>query len=218
MHTKLFFAVIASTVMSFGAAQAATFVFSGPNGNLGKDEIFTSGPDSVLATAINTQEPRSPTLRRNGFGIGVKTGPHDSGQIDNIGDDEAIVFDFGGLVQMGEIVLTRASFFDDIRIYGTNDATVAAITSGGLPAITSISTLLASASGVGFGGTVTIDLSAIATAYRFLIATVPGGSGDGYRVEEISVSEVPLPAALPLMAFGLAGLGFVGRRRRKLAA
>jgi hypothetical protein len=217
MHTRLFFAVIASAAMSFGAAQAATFVFSGPNANLGKDEVFTSGPDSVLATAINTQEPKAPTLRRNGAGIGVKTGFFDTGQVDNIGDDEAIVFDFGGLVQMGEIVLTQASFFDDIRIYGTNDATVAAITSGGLPAITSISTLLASATGVGLGGTVTIDLSGIATAYRFLIATIPGGSGDGFRVKEITVSEVPLPAALPLMAFGLAGLGFVGRRRRKLA-
>ena len=96
---------------------------------------------------------------------------------------------------------------------------MAAITSGGLTAITSISTLLASASGSGIEGFATIDLSGIASAYRYLIATIPGGSGDGFRVKYISaeISDVPVPAALPLLLSGLAGLGFASRRRKQQA-
>ena len=94
---------------------------------------------------------------------------------------------------------------------------VTAITSGGLSAITSISTLLAAAYGDGIEGFKLIDLSGIETAYRYLIATVPGGSGDGYRVKTVSasVSEVPVPAALPLMASGLFGFGWAARRRKQ---
>lgn len=215
---KLFGLAAAASVM-FGGAQAATFYFGGAGGDLGKSETFFSGPDSVTAIAINTEEPEAPVLDQNIFGLGVSTGRGDSSQLDNVGDDEAIVFDFGAIAQFDSITLSLAGFYDDIRIYGSNNAAVAAITSGGLTAITSISTLLASASGSGIEGFATIDLSGIASAYRYLIATIPGGSGDGFRVKYISaeISDVPVPAALPLLLSGLAGLGFASRRRKQQA-
>lgn len=209
--------IAAAGAVLFGQAQAATFYFGGNGGDLGKFETFTDGTDSVTAIAINTEEPDAPVLHQNLLGLGVDTGFLDTPQLDNIGDDEAIVFDFGAAAFFDSIYLSVASWFDDIEIYGSNDASVVAITSGGLSSITSVSTLLASASGNGIEGFVNIDLSGIASAYRYLIATIPGGSGDGYRVKWISaeiVSEVPVPAALPLLLSGLAGLGFAARRRK----
>ena len=48
-----------------------------------------------------------------------------------------------------------------------------------------------------------------------------GGSGSSYYFDDIgkiSVSAVPLPSALPLLAAGLLGLGGIALRRRKSAA
>ena len=54
-------------------------------------------------------------------------------------------------------------------------------------------------------------------------SNLPGGEAGGldYRVtftSEVLGSEVPVPAALPLFATGLAALGLLARRRKKLAA
>ena len=214
MKILQFLTAAAAGAAMIGGAQAATFTFNGLGGDLGKDETFTDGADFVTAIAINTEEPEAPVLHQGLTGLGVTTGAPDSDQLDNVGDDEAIVFDFGAAAFLESITLTLALSFDDIELYGTNDGAVAAITSGGLDAITSISTLLATATGG--GGPVTIDLTGIATAYRYLIATIPGGSGDGFRVKSVSatVSEVPVPAALPLLVSGLAGLGFAMRRKK----
>lgn len=216
--TKLAGIAGASAAM-FSGAHAATFFFGGVGGNLGKTETFTSGSETVTAIAINTEEPNSPSLDQELLGIGVSTGLLDTGQLDNIGDDEAIVFDFGAAAQLASITLSHVGLFDEIAIYGSNNAGVTAIMSGGLGALTSISTFLASATGGGLDGLRTIDLTGIATAYRFLIATVPGGSGDGYRVKHLTaeVSDVPIPAALPLLMSGLAGLSFASRRRKQQA-
>lgn len=210
---RLLTAAAAAAAM-IGGAQAATFTFAGIGGDLGKDQTFTSGSASVTAIAINTEEPEAPVLHQNIFGLGVTTGAPDSNQVDNVGDDEAIVFDFGAAAFLESITLSLSGFYDDIRIYGSNDAAVAAITSGGLSSITSISTLLAAVSGNGIEAVRFIDLTGIATAYRYLIATIPGGSGDGFRVKSVSASVVPVPAALPLLLSGLAGLAFASRRKK----
>lgn len=217
--------IAAAGAAMMGGADAATFYLGGNGGDLGKDQIFTGGSATVTAIAINTEEPDAPVLHQNIFGLGVYSGESDDGifsggnQIDNVGDDEAVVFDFGAAALLESITLSLAGGYDDIVLYGSNNAAVTAITSGGLSAISSLSTLLTTASGNGLEGFATIDLTGIATAYRYLIATIPGGSGDGFRVKYVSatVSEVPVPAALPLLLSGLAGLGFASRRKKAAA-
>ncbi len=205
-------------------ASAATYNFGG-SGGLGESETFldTFGVTSLTAKAINTEQPPSPTLTQTSNGIGVKSGFFDSGQVDNIGDDEAVVFDFGGQALWSSISLSVASFFDDYRIYGSNDSSVLSCTTGGLTCLTSVSSLLASGSGSGLGGSVNVGLSS--SPFQYLIATTPGGAGDGYRISSLDAiaapmdaTPVPLPAALPLLAGGLGLMGFVGRRRNRKAA
>ena len=48
-----------------------------------------------------------------------------------------------------------------------------------------------------------------------IIAATPGNFG--FAIGSITVSQVPVPAALPLLLSGIAGLGFASRRRRKAA-
>jgi len=211
----------ASAVLSLCAisASAATYDFTGPTfpltgSNLGKSAVFddTTNTSSVTAIAINTEEPPSPQINQNSQGLGVNTGGIFQNQIENIGDDEAIVFDFGGSTMFETLSLTLASFDDDYRIYGSNDASVAACTTGGLSCLTSVSTLLASGSGSGIGGGADITFASGAV-YRFLIATTPGGSGDGYRIDALSATAVPIPASILLMAGALGGLAAVRRKR-----
>ncbi len=158
MKILKFLTIAAAGAAMMGGANAATFYLGGNGGDLGKDQVFTDGSASVTAIAINTEEPDAPVLHQNVFGLGVYSGESDDGilsggnQVDNIGDDEAIVLDFGAAATLESITLSVASSWDDIRIYGSNNAAVAAITSGGLSSITSISTLLASTTGTGIEG------------------------------------------------------------------
>jgi hypothetical protein len=48
--------------------------------------------------------------------------------------------------------------------------------------------------------------------------TVPGYSGSGMIVDHLTLAATPIPAALPLFASSLLGLGFVGWKRRKANA
>jgi len=214
---RIFASTIFAVVATFSASALAapvTWDFTGSGGNLGVDEVFTSGASSLTATAINSETPPSPQLNQTSSGLGVNLGFFDNNELDNTFNDEAIVFDFGSLYSVSSIGISSAGpgFFpeDDFEIYGTNDASVLGCTTGGLTCLTGVSTLLLSDSGNGVFG-----LSGI---FRYIIATVPGGFlvfGDDYRVSSLTAMAVPVPAALPLFATGLAVLGFAAHRRRR---
>ena len=87
---------------------------------------------------------------------------------------------------------------------------------------------------IGFGGTVINHTGPIASFINYVFSFTPGssfnsaiyfnasGSNDGDNggliLDNVSLSVVPVPAALPLLAAGLGVLGFAGRRRRAKAA
>ncbi|MFA9462436.1 PEP-CTERM sorting domain-containing protein [Thiohalorhabdus methylotrophus] len=217
-----------------GNAQATlTWDFTGAGGDLSKTETFDdiTSTAQVTAHAINTEEPPEPVLNQDGEGLGVDlsdsfdgslsdpNGPDgtilpDEDQIDNRGDDEGIVFDFGSMMQFENISIASASGGilsepDAFEIWGTNDSSVTGCTSGGLSCLTGVSTSLGSGSGDSM-----VDLTGM-DSYQYLIATVPGGSGDDYRVASLEANQVPAPATLGLLGLGLAGMGLTRGRKRK---
>jgi hypothetical protein len=202
--------------LSDRAYAAVVFDFTGGTifgANLGKTQSFIgSGGATVTATAINTQEPPNPRLHQSAYGLGVNLGLGDVNQIDNIGDDEAIVFGFSAPITFvsADVTLT---LHDSYAFYGTNDASVLGCTTTGLNCLTGVSTLLTSGTASGLLAPLSIALGG---TYRYLIATVPGRSGDGFRISGLTV--VPLPAALPLAASALGLLAWLSRRRGRPAA
>ncbi len=55
-------------------------------------------------------------------------------------------------------------------------------------------------------------LPLLGTGSRFVLTALTPGAG--FTVAAFNVSEVPVPAALPLLISGIAGLGFASRRRK----
>jgi hypothetical protein len=232
--------LLAAGLLTFasGAASASTWNFAGSLfpilgtdiGNPAASFLDTTGTDSLTAIAINTEQPPAPRLNQNLLGLGVNIGDciffcvddgdsswkgtSDVNQLDNIGDDEGIVFDMGGMYWATSITLSLLSADDAFTIWGTNDASVTGCTAGGLACLTAPSTQLAAGSGDGIAGIKTIGLSG---AYRYFVVTTTGGSGDGYRVKALQAAAIPLPAAGWLLLAGLGGLLAIERRRKAAA-
>ncbi len=59
------------------------------------------------------------------------------------------------------------------------------------------------------------ELGVLGTGMRFVLTAVT--QGGGFTIAQLTVNEVPVPAALPLLLSGLAGLGFASRRRKNAA-
>jgi hypothetical protein len=202
--------------------------FTGSGGNLGKREQFVGSAGwSIQVTAINTEQPPGARLFQSPFGLGVRADSTDAcgglfeddcDELDNVGDDEAIVFDFGRMASLTSASLTLAFLDDEYEFYGSNNDAVENVTSGGRAALTSISTLLTSGFGE-FDTTRTVSFASITEKYRYLIAMTPGTggiAGDGYKIAGLTgVAPVPVPAgvALALTALGV----FAGLRRRTAA-
>lgn len=229
----------------FAAAPAhavpVTFALSGNGGNLGKTEQFgpqgtitltTSGfkrvdPDADTLQSTESGGLNDANLHQNSDGLGVDGDNVDSSEGDRLGRKDAIQFSFNADVWLLSAITFEVGTFDErFSLFDANGDRVFANdpdygkyfqVDGGVQD-----------SDPEF---FTLDLSSYAVyGNLFTIVGVtcsdcrqsPNEDNRGIRISSITVTEdmpaVPIPAALPLLVGGLAGMGFVARRKRKPAA
>lgn len=121
---------------------------------------------------------------------------------DDNGSGGSITINFGRLVQFNSF-----SVFD----FGTNELSVQLFDLGGALIGTivgpTINTDVGDGANVRLFTNIFVNRTIASAIFTF------GGSGG---IGNFNISEVPVPAALPLLLSGLAGLGFAARRRRNV--
>jgi len=208
---KKLFAAVFALVLSSAAAQAATidFDFRG-NGYLAPSYTFTESGVSVTATAASFNGigdvSTNPNYRvgQYSLGLGMSRNRNDSHEVDGRRGNDLIVFDFDRNVTLESVSFTHVdsndefSFFFDAGADGSLDFDNLSFN-------------------VDIPGSGTYTFAQIWTGDLFGIGAYDGSffSTDNFKISGMSVSVVPLPAALPLYGAGMAVLGFIGWRRKK---
>lgn len=212
-------------VASTFSAQAATTTFDftiGTTGNLGESEVVTSGTTSLTAYGFanffdifNGSLFAKADVHRNGNGFGVKNSRFDSNQIDNFGGLDYLVLDLNVSNWIPESALfSNFNGSDDYQIFGFDGEMDLDTDASDFAANLSSFTLLLSDD----------ENPAIFNTndtFRYIVFSGTPGFlqfNDNYRVASFTGTIVPLPAALPLLATGLAGFGLLSWRRRRQRA
>lgn len=198
---KMFLA--AALAASTGVAQAATFNFSGSGANAAS-RVFTLGSLSVTATPgthgnLSNQifaPDGNDVVTQNAAGLGVDLGVGNPPEIN--GGFDLLTLTFSEKVSFTSIRFGEVDSDDDADIYIDGAILLEDVKFGGVAG----NPYLFAA---GITGT-SISIGAD-TLFGFL------GAGDDFRVLGITVAPVPVPAALPLLAAALGGLGLLARRR-----
>jgi len=213
---KKLIAAFFATVMLSATAQAATTTFdflSGSNGNIGwttGNLNYTSNGLSMSASSArysNGGVYDSGYIRQyNGHGLTVYNGQNDAHYIDGRGYNDVVYFDFGTQeVQLKSVTFKYFDGGDRFALFADSD------NDGSLELING--SLNANPS-----DTYTFLTPYLFSGTEFGIGAL--GYYDDFKIASMTVeaiSTVPLPAALPLYAAGVALLGFVGCRRKKSA-
>ena len=194
----------AAVVVSFGTAAAATFNFTGSNPfptselNFSVDGINLSVTAGTFSSSSNPSNINfsSRLVDQDPDGLGADAS-FDSDQVDGSGGNDVLVFSFARDVRIDQITFGNVDGNDDFA-YGTVDGAAF--------------TRLAS-----FQDVVNpFNLSLILGDNAFGIGAI--GSNDNFTITSLTVTPVPLPAALPLFAGGLGLMGLLGWRRRQASA
>ncbi len=208
---KKLFAAVFALVLSSATAQAATidFDFRG-NGGLAPSYTFTQSGVSVTATAASFtgtgDVSTSPHYKVGQYwgGLGMSRKWDNSHEVDGKYGNDLIVFDFDRTVTLESVSFTHVdrddgfSFFFDAGADGSLDS-----------------------DNLGFNVDIpesgTYSFAKVWTGDLFGIGAYDGTifNTDDFKISGISVSVVPLPAALPLFGAGLLVTGFIAHRRKR---
>jgi hypothetical protein len=201
MNVSLKAAVAAAIGLSPAAALAVTIDFTAAAIPDGVTVTAAGGP--LTLTAFDGAAP-VPGLASISDGLGVGD--------DEISVGQSITVDFGELV-----TITGLYFLDLFVGPQTSDAetAVAEFSDGTILSFTAAETRVAGAAGFLFAA-----LAAPISASSVIFTAGPGNDDSGVpdfalAGIDLSVVEVPLPASGMLLLAGLAGVGYVARRRQK---
>ena len=236
-NIKLLAAAIAAATVSFASANETTFVFKGDGLNV--TPLGTSGVDfmedcasigdfcSVDSAAGLDYTLGGINLNASALADGQATRiiqdifPNDSGlgafSEDNSDDDqtqfdsgEALVFAFEE-----EFTVTNVEFNagGDTNCTNTADGSGEGVCGEFLLEIFNLSDIMTSSMIVDITN---IDvLPVLGTGARFVLTALTAGGG--FTVAQLTVSDVPIPGAIPLLLSGIAGLGFASKKKKQQA-
>ena len=238
------FLLVATLSMAASAANATTFVFKGdglnvtPEGVLGTDFIqdcgtvgtdFCSLPDhsaglaylrdginlTVRAFADSAVAGPQPTrliqdVSPTDSGLGAFSEMTNSDDQTQFDAGESIEFDFG----MNSVTVVDVEFNAGGDTNCTNNAGGGGEGSCGrfMLEIFDVGDMMILSTIIDITN---IDmLPLLGTGARFLLTALDQGSG--FTVAQLTVSEVPIPGAIPLILSGIAGLGFASRQKKRV--
>ncbi|MEM9617457.1 MAG: VPLPA-CTERM sorting domain-containing protein [Pseudomonadota bacterium] len=231
------FLLVAAMSMAATAANATTFVFKGdglnvtPEGVLNTDFVQDCGTVGVDFCSV-PDHSAGLDYSRNGIDVTVRAfadneptrliqdvSPTDSGlgafSESNSSDDqtqfdagESIEFDFG--MQSLTLVDVEFNAGGDTNCTNTSDGSGEGSCGRFLLEIFDVSDMMILSSIIDITN---VDvLPVLGTGARFLLTALDEGSG--FVVAQFTVSEVPIPGAIPLLLSGIAGLGFASRKKK----
>ena len=171
----------------------------------------TAGSAFALGTATTLIQDRSPL--DSGLGAWSERDVDFSADQTQAASGESIVFDFSTMDN--PVTVTNVEFNQG----GDTNCSTANGPEGGCG---SVRVQIEDAMGMIIADTVynlenptPIDvLAVLGTGVRFILTAIGSGQS-GFTIAQFTVTEVPVPAALPLLLSGIAGLGFASRRRKR---
>lgn len=157
-------------------------------------------------------------LHQSPNGLGVRSSFNDNtNQLDAVGRNELMRFNFSGPVKLLSMVLSLASGNDEFDMAIDNvDVNVNALL--GTDRIADTSNSHITANGGGFAFPIldyTIDFSDVNLASFSQLDLYTDDNGDGYKIVSITVSSVPEATSVLIWGTLLGVLGMTGHRRKK---
>ncbi len=228
MLTKIFNTAVAGVIAAaamIGAANAVTFVFKGDGNNvlpLGAEGVdYARDCGTFGADYCTIDHGAGFDYLLDGYDLNVvayadgsptrliqDVVPGDSGlgaYSENTIADDQTQFDAGESIQF---TFDREVFVTDVEFNAGNDVNCSSFGDEG-----PCGDFALTIDGMFHGVVAAVDLLAfLGMGTVFLLeAQTPGA---GFSIAQLTVADTPIPAALPLMLSGLAGLGYIARRKR----
>lgn len=168
-------------------------------------DTFFVDSQNPFAITINNDPNAAVTVTAEGLGVDNDYPSNDSNNVDGYYENDILLFELGTVGDLQSINFDNVDPNDDFVFFAVDS--IAQLSGPILSYFFDIDDLS--------GDEGEFTFSPAITGRIFGIGALQGG--DNFRVEGLTVTAVPVPAALPLFATGAGIIGFLGWRRRRKA-